>query len=207
MSRHRRRRRATIASSSSSLPFTHRARSTFPPPRRPATRSAVPVVHLPGNHDLGLHPSSSSLGSAARERFKTAFGPLQGKIEEGWAGWEVVWIDSMALLEGDEAGGKEARAWVEKLGLGELHSGLGTLFYRSSRLILITLKPAAEETRKPRLLLTHIPLFRPEGTRCGPGRESARSLRQGQGQDYQNEMDETTSKWLMDRIKPSIVYS
>lgn len=92
---------------------------TFPTPRERASRSQVPVVYLPGNHDLGLHPSSSEAGAAARERFMAAFGPLQGKHDEGWAGWEIVWIDSMALLEGDEAGGASARQWVERLGKGE----------------------------------------------------------------------------------------
>lgn len=60
---------------------------------------------------------------------------------------------------------------------------------------------------KPRVLLSHIPLFRPEGTSCGSGRESSRVLRQGQGQDYQNELDEQTTKWLLENIQPTVVYS
>jgi hypothetical protein len=92
----------------------------------------VPVVYLPGNHDLGLHPASSELGAAARERFKAAFGPLQGRHsdtgdENGWNGWEVIWVDSMALLEGDEAQGRAAREWVERVGQGEFNGSLTVL--------------------------------------------------------------------------------
>ena len=94
------------------------ARRTFPPPLDDTSKSHTPTVHLPGNHDVGLHPASSEQGAAARERFMAAFGPLQGKLDEGWAGWEIIWVDSMALLEGDEAGGKAARDWVERIGRG-----------------------------------------------------------------------------------------
>ncbi|KWU41377.1 hypothetical protein RHOSPDRAFT_37092 [Rhodotorula sp. JG-1b] len=60
---------------------------------------------------------------------------------------------------------------------------------------------------QPRILLTHIPLYRPEGTPCGRAREASRPIRQGTGRNYQNELDEQTTKWLMDRVRPSLVYS
>lgn len=60
---------------------------------------------------------------------------------------------------------------------------------------------------QPRILLTHIPLYRPEGTPCGRAREASRPIRQGAGRNYQNELDERTTRWLMDRVRPSLVYS
>lgn len=60
---------------------------------------------------------------------------------------------------------------------------------------------------QPRILLTHIPLYRPEGTSCGRMREAPRPIRQGTGRNYQNELDEATTRWLMDRVRPSLVYS
>lgn len=65
---------------------------------------------MPGNHDLGLHLPTASLASYSRERFEDAFGPVSGS--EVWGGWELVWVDSMALLEQGEKG-DEARKFVE----------------------------------------------------------------------------------------------
>lgn len=68
---------------------------------------------MPGNHDLGLHLPSAALASYGRERFQEAFGPTMGEKE--WGGWDVVWIDSMALLE-NAVEAAEAREWIERVG-------------------------------------------------------------------------------------------
>ena len=60
---------------------------------------------------------------------------------------------------------------------------------------------------RPRVLFSHIPLFRLEGTPCGRERESANALRQGAGKNYQNELDEITTRWIIEVLKPTIVYS
>ncbi|GAA5979805.1 hypothetical protein JCM10908_003052 [Rhodotorula pacifica] len=155
----------------------HRGSSHLVPP--------IPSILVPGNHDLGLHSPSSSLAAYARERFSEAFGPTWGERE--WNGWSVVWVDAMALLEPEfregEIGGEysEMRQWLNDLGDGPI--------------------------TQPRILLTHIPLYRPEGTPCGRAREATRPIRQGNGRNYQNELDKETTQWLMDRVRPSLVYS
>ncbi|GAA5873544.1 hypothetical protein JCM3774_000046 [Rhodotorula dairenensis] len=159
--------------------YGHRGSSHLVPP--------IPSIIVPGNHDLGLHSPSSSLAAYAREKFNEAFGPTWGERE--WNGWSVVWVDAMALLEpefladGGAAGGEyhEMKQWLDDLGEGPI--------------------------TQPRILLTHIPLYRPEGTPCGRAREASRPIRQGVGRNYQNELDEQTTKWLMDRVRPSLVYS
>lgn len=77
--------------------------------------------------------------------------------------------------------------------------------FREAMADLFDLHLAGPSTR-PRVLFTHIPLFRPEGTYCGRERESPRALRQGAGKNYQNEMDEVTSKWLIETLRPTIIY-
>ncbi|KAK4046867.1 hypothetical protein OIV83_005763 [Microbotryomycetes sp. JL201] len=165
--------------------YVHRFHTTFPLPRQHIAKSIdsslhppIPTIYMPGNHDLGLHLESNALMSWARERFQEAFGPTQGQRE--WGGWDVVWVDSMALLE-EGLAGTEAKAWIEKV--------------------------ARRRLTKPRMLLSHIPLFRPEGTPCGSERESGRPLRQGAGKNYQNELDADTTKWLVEKLKPTIVFS
>lgn len=58
----------------------------------------------------------------------------------------------------------------------------------------------------PRVLLSHIPLWRPPGMSCGPRRESPRPLGQGRGANYQNLLDEQASQYLLDELAPSIVF-
>ncbi|BGO89273.1 hypothetical protein NBRC10512_003911 [Rhodotorula toruloides] len=179
--------------------YVHRFHLLFPLPRAstssfsalsssPRSRShlipPIPSITLPGNHDLGLHLSSPSLARYARELFEEAFGPPWGERE--WNGWSLVWIDSMALLEEEfwEADGgqfREMRRWLDELGRGTV--------------------------TQPRILLTHTPLYRPEGTLCGRLREHSRPIYQGAGKNYQNELDEQKTRWLVERVRPSLVYS
>ncbi|KAL8276775.1 hypothetical protein RQP46_010831 [Phenoliferia psychrophenolica] len=163
--------------------YVHRFNRLFPLPRlassslTPSLSSPIPSILLAGNHDLGLHLPSASLASYARERFVASFGPVFGEKE--WAGWSFVWVDSMALLE--DEGGTEARAFVESL--------------------------ADRPSTLPRILLTHIPLYRPDGTPCGNDREHARPIYEGEGKNYRNELDKATSDWLLRSLKPTLVYS
>ncbi|GAA5964234.1 hypothetical protein JCM21900_002876 [Sporobolomyces salmonicolor] len=176
--------------------YVHRFHLLFPLPRASAVSPSqsvsssssltppIPSILLPGNHDLGLHVPSSALASYSRERFAEAFGPTWGERE--WNGWTLVWVDSMALLEAEFREGRggefsDMKAWLEDLGKGDVTT--------------------------PRILLTHIPLFRPEGTSCGRSRESSRPIRQGSGKNYQNELDEEITRWLVERVRPTLVYS
>ncbi|BGP22523.1 hypothetical protein JCM10295v2_001408 [Rhodotorula toruloides] len=179
--------------------YVHRFHLLFPLPRAstsifsalsssPHSRSdlipPIPSIILPGNHDLGLHLSSPSLARYARELFEEAFGPTWGERE--WNGWTLVWVDAMALLEAEfweDDGGqfREMRRWLDELGRGTV--------------------------TQPRILLTHIPLYRPEGTLCGRLREHSRPIHQGAGKNYQNELDEHKTRWLVERVRPSLAYS
>ncbi|GJN88267.1 hypothetical protein Rhopal_001232-T1 [Rhodotorula paludigena] len=164
-------------SSFSTLSSSSTGRSSLTPP--------VPSIIVPGNHDLGLHRGSTALAAYGREVFRDTFGPTWGVRE--WNGWEVVWVDAMALLEpeyweGDGGEFKAMRRWLE--------TGMG-----------------GGQVTVPRILLTHIPLYRPEGTSCGRQREHSRPIRQGAGRNYQNELDERATRYLMRLVRPSIVYS
>ncbi|GAA5828012.1 hypothetical protein JCM5353_007663 [Sporobolomyces roseus] len=170
-------------------------RRLFPLPRRrrkgggdsPSSQldPPVPVVFVPGNHDLGLHGESQlrklneSELERGKERFEGRFGRLWGEVE--WGGWNLVWIDSMNLIEGREG---EMKDWLEELGKGEVV--------------------------QPRILFSHVPLWRPSGTGCGKERESKRNkggIEQGRGKGYQNLIGEEETKWLLERVRPEAVFS
>ncbi|WAR54401.1 hypothetical protein PtB15_4B18 [Puccinia triticina] len=110
-------------------------------PNAPAAR----VIHLVGNHDVGLYPSTpAERSSEARQRFKNTWAP--GKLN-------------------------------------------------------------GQDMLLPKVLLTHVPLWRPEGTSCGPLRESRREIHQGAGVNYQNEIPDGPTKMLLEKIQPSLVFS
>jgi len=55
------------------------------------------------------------------------------------------------------------------------------------------------------ILLTHIPLYRPSGTDCGPLRERG-IIKAGRGIGYQNTLSSEMSEFLIQRIRPVLVF-
>ena len=55
------------------------------------------------------------------------------------------------------------------------------------------------------ILLTHIPLHRPSGSDCGPSRERG-TIRTGRGSGYQNTLSPEISAFLVERIRPVLVF-
>ncbi|KAL0423492.1 UNVERIFIED_CONTAM: hypothetical protein Sradi_0884000 [Sesamum radiatum] len=76
------------------------------------------------------------------------------------------------------------------------------------------IKNASKDIRStPRVLLTHIPLYRPDGTPCGPHR-SASIINQASAKTlsfalsgYQNYITKSSTNVLLDLIQPSLVLS
>jgi len=57
----------------------------------------------------------------------------------------------------------------------------------------------------PLVLFTHIPLYRPDGKRCGPLREKG-TIRPGVGFGYQNTLGKQATFYLLDQIRPIVVF-
>jgi ethanolamine phosphate phosphodiesterase len=62
-----------------------------------------------------------------------------------------------------------------------------------------------EKHDKPTVLFTHIPLSRPDGTDCGPLREKG-TIHRGAGFGYENTFSEEASNFLLQNIRPSIIF-
>ena len=56
-------------------------------------------------------------------------------------------------------------------------------------------------------MLTHVPLYRPPNTDCGPFRQQSRSINQGAGYQYQNLIFESLTNYILDSIKPVLIFS
>ncbi|CAD6564688.1 MAG: hypothetical protein CYPHOPRED_004621 [Cyphobasidiales sp. Tagirdzhanova-0007] len=127
--------------------YVHRFQNIFRP-----TPKKLPIYHVPGNHDLGLHLTRG--GSAySRERFTETFGRLNGEVDLG--NHTILWIDAPGLLE-------------ETSSASDL-SGEGLLEISNGGVV-----------------------------------EFLRLFRKG---NYQNEVDEATSRFLLETVDPSLIFS
>lgn len=61
------------------------------------------------------------------------------------------------------------------------------------------------DTSQEIVLLTHIPLYRPDQSSCGPLREKG-TIRKGVGHGYQNTLGKHTTKFLLDTLEPKQIF-
>ncbi|KAF7843707.1 metallophosphoesterase 1-like [Senna tora] len=145
------------------------------------------VYNIPGNHDIGYEYLHSQMPQVIR-RYEETFGIRNYRFEVGNV--DFIAIDAqtldVSLHNPLQPSGQEFNCnWLPKLG-NEVH---------------------------PRVLLTHIPLYRPDNTYCGPQRSAPivnqRVSRTSFDKDirYQNYVTEDSSKNLMDMIKPKLILS
>lgn len=78
----------------------HRFHSIFPLP--PRTRKSSTII-LPGNHDMSIYDGQG------HDPFERHFGPTHAVKD--WSGWQIVAIDSVALL----AGSQQERQWISDI--------------------------------------------------------------------------------------------
>ncbi|OVA05817.1 Phosphoesterase domain [Macleaya cordata] len=147
--------------------------------------SDIPVYNIPGNHDNG-YAAVLSHNPKVIDRYEKEFGARDYRFTVGEV--EFIAIDSQTL-DGLEHGTLTSTTWN---------------FVKNV---------SADVMVHPRVLLTHIPLYRPDWTSCGPQRSSPiinqRVSRASYDQDitYQNYLTEESSRLLLDLIRPVLVLS
>ena len=141
------------------------------------TTASPYIASLPGNHDIGV---SDTVSPTALARFKKHFGEPSSEFRAG--DFTLVLLDTVSLS-------------------AEFHDTIS----QQPRIFLDSLK--SNEPAEPRILLTHIPLYRPEGTSCGALRESRNAIRVGKGYQYQNVLTPELSKKVVDIVRPLAVFS
>ncbi|KAG5455725.1 MAG: Metallo-dependent phosphatase-like protein, partial [Olpidium bornovanus] len=148
-----------------------------------------PSCHvIAGNHDFGLGDGTVA---EARSRFRAFFGPTTRRFDA--ANHTVVVVDSAALAgrasdcDWESAEASDAEVEVQEL-LAEI---------------------ASDESSDPRrrILLTHIPLYRPPTATCGPLRRHGTTISNSQGYQWQNLLGVKCSRKILDMVKPAIVFS
>ncbi|EKM54583.1 uncharacterized protein PHACADRAFT_185493 [Phanerochaete carnosa HHB-10118-sp] len=158
-------------------------------------KNSTPVYYIPGNHDVGIDGVHAGFSEKAHERYVKHFGPLNRRLDI--ANHTLVIVDAPGLVEEDHErsiSGLSYQRWAAT------HPGGPIAF---------TQKSAAVKRRTgnmPTILLTHIPLARPDNTYCGPLREQG-TIRQGAGYGYENTLSVQASQLLLDSLRPAVVFS
>ena len=168
----------------------------------------MPMYYIPGNHDIPIG-GNPSFSPHARERYEKHFNLPNTVLEV--ANHSLILLDSVGLVEEDY------RRYADEMQYGdweavpggviEFVKDLGDCTLRLSPYSFCqnhVLNPVLPE--EPRILFSHIPLARPEGASCGPLREHGR-ISKGAGPGYQNLLGSETSRFLLDELNPSIIFS
>ncbi|KAI9010848.1 Metallo-dependent phosphatase-like protein, partial [Phycomyces nitens] len=117
--------------------------------------------------------------TSIQERFETVFGPPSYSLPTNTT-YSIVVLDTISLSSSDPA--------VRQKALDVLYGPLPP---------------------SPRVLMSHVPLYRPDTTWCGPyrGRQDPGTIRQGRGYQYQNLLTEELSREILERVQPIAVFS
>ncbi|CAL9114459.1 uncharacterized protein C630.12-like isoform X1 [Musa acuminata AAA Group] len=146
---------------------------------------AIPIYYLSGNHDIGYAGFHSQYPKVI-SHYEKEFGARNYQISVGKINFIVV---DAQTLDGPKQGKETSLSWD---------------FIKHI---------SNDATSNPKVLLTHIPLYRPDDTPCGSHRSSSvinqRISYAGtdHGISYQNYLSEETSNHLLDLIRPTLVLS
>ncbi|KAJ4951956.1 hypothetical protein NE237_028788 [Protea cynaroides] len=147
--------------------------------------SDTPVYFLSGNHDVG-YASLYSRSPEVMRRYESEFGARNYHFTVGEI--EFIAVDAQTLD-------------------GPLHRNFTFTSWNFVKNI------STDARLNPKVLLTHIPLYRPDWTSCGPHRSSPiinqRVSHAAYDKEiiYQNYLSEETSNHLLDLVKPVLVLS
>lgn len=145
----------------------------------------IKLYYLAGNHDIGYAAFHSHMPEVIK-RYEKAFGARYYQFTAGKV--DFIAIDALTL-DGHPQNDVTSATWDFVKNVSK-HS-----------------------SSNPRVLLTHIPLYRPDQTACGPYRSSSiinqRINRAAQDNEilYQNYITENGTNDLLDSIKPALILS
>ncbi|GAN04420.1 CK1/CK1/CK1-G protein kinase [Mucor ambiguus] len=112
------------------------------------------------------------------ERFEDHFGPTSYTFEK--YGYIFVIVDTVSLSSSNPVIRNDALHMLESL---------------------------SSNSTKPRILMTHVPLFRSSQQTCGPQRQSGSHIVDRAGYQYQNLVTEELSAFILNKVSPVAVFS
>jgi hypothetical protein len=142
----------------------------------------LPFFNLSGNHDIGWGPLNRHAQPAYVARYAARFGAVNAVHRIGGFDWVFLSAcTSTVPPSSDPALHAETLDFLDRV--------------------------AALPHDVPRILMTHVPLYRPFGTECGPLRVSQRPVTIGAGRDYINVLPQHVSEMILETVRPLAVFS
>ncbi|KTW28541.1 hypothetical protein T552_01801 [Pneumocystis carinii B80] len=136
------------------------------------------ISTLPGNHDIGF---SDGVTLKRLNRFRAYFGESSSLYTLG--NHTFVLLDTISLS-----------------------NTINTQVSQYTKQLLNDLENTYDQDF-PRILLSHVPLFRPANTPCGPQREKNTSIKLERGYQYQNVILSSISTHVLETVRPIAVFS
>ncbi|CAO3587336.1 unnamed protein product [Absidia cylindrospora] len=149
-------------------------------------QESIPTLYMSGNHDIGIR---DGIKPEVFQRFQAQFGPTS-LIHPLAYNHTLVTLDTAALTNTDP--------------------NTKTMIQQEALDVMNAMRMANQQRENPghRVLLTHVPLYRPEETSCGPLRVQSRPfIYQHYGYQYQNMMNADVSQAILQSIQPDLVFS
>lgn len=164
--------------------------------------TTVPMYYVPGNHDIPLGRTGNRFSSHARQRYIDHFSSPNSIVTI--ANHSIILLDSIGLVEEDY------RRYYAEMQFGEWEGsedGVIGFVQDLGRGKFIARTSAYQDPPPSPILISHIPLARTEAVKCGPLRESHEQIKKGVGHGYQNLLGRETSRFLLETLEPTIVFS
>ncbi|KAJ2201134.1 hypothetical protein IW144_000537 [Coemansia sp. RSA 522] len=137
------------------------------------------VYHMAGNHDIGI---GNTIVQNALQRFHEYVGPTNQILDIG--GHQIILLDTLTL----ESDNKDVR--------------------KSTQQTIDWLQTERTEMQpKPRILFTHVPMWRPPNTNCGPLRQTPYAMLSRSGYQFRDQLFQNTTELLLNAIQPHAVFS
>ncbi|KAI8823893.1 Metallo-dependent phosphatase-like protein [Chytriomyces cf. hyalinus JEL632] len=139
--------------------------------------TAPKLRYIPGNHDIGI---ATNILPEAYARFKKTFGKINYSFKI--ANHNIIALDTLSYLASAES----------------------PYFKKTESFLLNFLEN--DDAKSPRILLSHVPLYRPDAANCGPLRNNP-PLKQAYGYQYQNLINQPLTTYILKNTKPVLVLS
>ncbi|KAJ2855785.1 hypothetical protein J3B02_001983 [Coemansia erecta] len=136
------------------------------------------IYNIAGNHDIGI---GNTVIDHALQRFHRYVGPTNIVLDI--ADHQVILLDTLLLENDDRNKSRDSRDLVSRIA-----------------------KNASDQ--RPRLLFTHVPMWRPSKTYCGVERQSKEKyLLERTGYQFRDQLFQNTTSYLLEKIRPNAVFS
>ncbi|KAJ2236902.1 hypothetical protein IWW45_001401 [Coemansia sp. RSA 485] len=136
------------------------------------------IYHMAGNHDIGI---GNTVVDHALDRFHKYVGPTNQILDI--ADHQVILLDTLTLENDDPNKSRASRQLIDHIA-------------------------SSMADKQPRVLFTHVPLWRPPQTYCGKERQSKHKyLLNRRGYQFRDQLFQNTTQHILQTVQPTVVFS